>query len=351
MLISRNRLHPFILAILQAAGSRVDEARIVTDHLLRANLTGHDSHGIGMLPTYMDSLQLGALQPNAVLEKTLDSGQFLQFNGNRGYGQRMAKEAMTQAINRCRETGMVTMGLRNAHHIGRVGSYAEQGIEAGLVSVQFVNVIDHRPLVAPHRGSDGRYSTNPICLALPAGQQHPAILLDMATSRVALGKVRVALNKQEKMPEGILFDGQGNPTCDPAVMFSEPSGAISPLAEHKGYGLALFCELLAGGLSGGGTIQPGNERLGGVVNNMLTILIDPAKMADLPWLHRETEKLIEYVKASPRGDPTAPILIPGEPEQLNARQRTKEGIPVDPTTWEQLCGIARELKIPEIPTL
>jgi hydroxycarboxylate dehydrogenase B len=345
MLIAPDRLRQRIEAILQAAGSSAEEAQIVAAHLVRANLTGHDSHGVGMLPVYIKSLDIGALVPNAVLETTRDAGQFLQFNAQRGYGQRMAREAMEIAIARCRETGLVIMGLSNAHHIGRVGDYAEQSLKAGLVSLQFVNVIDHRPLVAPHRGTDARYSTNPLCFALPASARHPAILLDMATSKVALGKVRVALHKRQSLPEGTLFDGRGQPTTDPAVMFSEPLGAITPLGEHKGYGLALICELLAGGLTGGGTIQPDNERRGGIVNNLLTILIDPQQLVDLPWLQQETDKVLAYIKASPAANQAEPVLVPGEPERLSLEQRSQQGLPIDPTTWTQLEEIAAALGI------
>jgi len=348
MLIAHNQLEDFVRRILLAAGSSEQEAGIVAGHLVRANLTGHDSHGVGMVPTYMKNLANETLRPNAVLEKILDRGAILQFDAHRGYGQRLAKEAMAQAIERCRESGLVMLTVRNAHHIGRVGAYAEQALQAGLVSLMFVNVTDHRPLVAPQRGSDARFATNPVCIGFPAAENQREVLLDMATSKVALGKVRVAMNKNERMAQGTLFDGQGQATTDPTVMFEEPFGAITPLGEHKGYGLALLCELLAGGLSGGGTIQPDTPRRGGIVNNLMAILIDPQALVDLSWLRQEAEKLIAYVKESPAANPAEPVLIPGDPERLSERERREGGVPIDPTTWGQLTEIAHSLKV-EVP--
>ena len=211
-----------------------------------------------------------------------------------------------------------------------------QAIGAGLVSLHFVNVSDHRGLVAPFRGTDARFSTNPVCIALPGTDRQPPVLLDMATSSVAMGKIRVARNEGKPAPEGVLIDQNGKPTRDPNVMYSEPHGALLPFGGHKGYALAVVTELLAGALSGGATIQPGNERRGGTVNNMFTMLIDPARMAGLDWFRREIDGFVDYVKASPPADGAAPVLVPGDPERLAREERTRTGIAVDATTWEEV---------------
>lgn len=342
---SSDQLRVFTEALLRSAGSSGDEAAIVASHLVESNLTGHDSHGIGMLPAYVKHLEAGSLIVNAELLKVQDQGAFLTFDAQRGYGQRLTREAMTQAINRCRDIGLVYLGVRNAHHMGRIGSYGEQSIAAGLISLHFVNVVDHRPVVAPHGGTQARYSTNPICFAMPATRNTAAILLDMATSSTALGKVRVAMNKKEQMSPGTLYDGSGHATTDPAVMFTEPFGAITSFGAHKGYGIALFCELLAGVLTGGGTIQPDNERLGGIVNHMATILIDPERLVDLHWMQAEIDALIAYMKDTPSEDPHQPVLVAGEPEALSRRQRGEQGIPVDESTLEQLFDAAEAVGI------
>ncbi len=247
-------------AILRAGGSNAGEANLVADHLVEANLKGHDSHGIGMIPTYVRHLRAGFVVPNTPAKVIKDDGPILMFDGNRGYGRAVAGEMMSAAIARCRQTGVTVATLANAHHIGRVGVYGELATAAGLVSLHFVNVADHRALVAPFRGSDARFSTNPVCIGLPPTERQPAVLLDMATSAVAMGKVRVAKNEGEPAPEGTLIDSKGQPTRDPNVMYDEPPGAMLPFGGHKGYALAVVAELLAGALSGGPTIQPGNAR-------------------------------------------------------------------------------------------
>ncbi|MEZ4607778.1 MAG: malate/lactate/ureidoglycolate dehydrogenase [Deinococcales bacterium] len=279
------KLKSIIQAILQKAGSEPLEAEIVSDHLLEANLVGHDSHGVGMIPTYIRNLKAGLLKANQHARLVKDEGSIMMFDGQQGYGQVQAKEAMAAAIQRCQAMGLVLMTLRNSHHIGRIGSYGEQGIEAGLVSLHFVNVRGHKPIVAPFGGKESRFITNPICIAMPSPSG--PILLDMATSKIAMGKARVAMLKGEQVLEGALIDAEGLPTTEPQVLFKEPLGALLPFGEHKGYGLALFCELLAGGLSGGGTIQPENERSSGVYNNMFSLIIDPKKLVDETWLSHE----------------------------------------------------------------
>jgi uncharacterized oxidoreductase len=235
------------------------------------------------------------------------------------------------------------MTLANAHHLGRIGAYGELASAAGLVSLHFVNVTDHRALVAPFRGSDARFVTNPVCIALPGTDRRPPILLDMATSAVAMGKVRVAKNAGKPLEPGVLIDAAGRPTTDPSVMYAEPQGALLPFGGHKGYALAIVTELLAGGLSGGPTIQPGNPRLGGIVNNMFSVLVDPARLAGVDWLRRELDGFVDYVKASPPADPGAPVLVPGDPERLAREQNEREGIEVDPTTWSEVLAAAEQV--------
>jgi uncharacterized oxidoreductase len=342
-----DRLRRLASAILRAGGSAGAEADLVADHLVQANLAGHDSHGVGMMPSYVRHLKAGLVVPNTRAKCVKDDGPTLMFDGGRGYGRCVAGEAMAAAIERCRQTGVVAMTLANAHHIGRVGAYGEQASAAGLVSLHFVNVTDHRAIVAPFRGTDARFVTNPVCIALPGTDRHPPLLLDMATSAIAMGKVRVARNLGQPVQAGILIDPAGQPTRDPNVMYTEPHGALLPFGGHKGYALAVVTELLAGALSGGPTIQPGNPRLGGVLNNMFTIVVDPARLAGIDWLRRETDGFVDYVKGSPPADPSAPVLVPGDPERIARQARAASGIDVDPTTWEEILqagesvGLAR----------
>ena len=335
-------------AIVREGGSSTEEAAIVADHLVRANLAGHDSHGVGMLPAYVHLLGVGLLKPGDGPELIKDDGAILQFDGCRGYGQRVGKEAMEAAIARCRDTGVVLMSLRNTSHLGRIGTYGEQSIAAGLASIHFVNVTDHAPLVAPYGGSDARFSTNPICLAMPGTATTEPTLLDMATSKVAMGKVRVAHNKGVEMPPECIIDTEGQPTNDPEIMFQQPRGALLPFGAHKGYGLALFCDLFAGILSGGSTLQPGIKKEGGVINQMLTIVLDPERLVARDWLEEQVDALIAHVKGSPAAKPDEPVLVAGDPERMTRSERLREGIPIDARSWDEVLaaaetvGIARE---------
>ena len=330
-------------AILEAGGSADREAGLVADHLVLANLAGHDSHGVGMVPAYVRHLEAGLVVPNTRATLVKDDGAILMFDGGRGYGRRVAGEAMDAAIVRCRQTGVVVVTLANAHHVGRVGAYGELASAAGLVSLHFVNVTDHRAVVAPFRGTDARFVTNPVCIAMPGTGTQPPLLLDMATSAVAMGKIRVARNEGKQVPDGLLIDSTGKPTRDPNVMYEMPIGALRTFGGHKGYALAVMTELLAGALSGGPTIQPGNRRRGGTVNNMFSVLLDPARLAGVDWLQREIDGFVEYVKGSPPSDPDAPVLVPGDPERIAHAERSRDGIVVDSTTWEEILAAGEKV--------
>jgi uncharacterized oxidoreductase len=343
MRLTADRLRRLVGAILRKGGSEGAEADLVAEHLVQANLAGHDSHGVGMIPAYVRHLQAGLVVPNTRAKVVKDDGAILMFDGGRGYGRPVAGEAMAAAIARCRQTGVLAMTLANAHHIGRVGAYGEIASAAGLVSLHFVNVTDHRGLVAPFRGSDARFSTNPVCIALPGTEKHPPLLLDMATSAVAMGKIRVARNEGKSVADGMLIDSSGTPTRDPNVMYGDPLGALLTFGGHKGYALAIVTELLAGALSGGPTIQPGNTRRGGTVNNMFAVLVDPARLAGVDWLRREIDGFVDYVKASPPADSTAPVLVPGDPERIARDERARSGIYVDATTWDEILQAGEKL--------
>lgn len=338
-----DKLKATIAGIVRLTGSDAEEAEIVADHLVMANLSGHDSHGVGMIPKYIHCFHKGLVVPNTSVTCVNDAGAILQYDAKKGFGQRVAKEATAGAIARAKETGVALYTLANAFHIGRVGTYGEQAIAEGMVSLHFVNVADHRPSVAPFGGGDARLITNPVCIAVPgAGKQEP-VVLDMATSKIALGKVRVAYNKQVPMEEGNLLGPDGKPTTDPGVMFPELRGALLPFGDHKGSGLALMCELLGGMLSGGQTIQPGRERMDGIINNMLGIVIDPNKLISAEKFAEELQATIDYVKASPPQDPAKPVQVAGDPERAYRAKRSKEGIPLDDNTWAGILEAGESL--------
>ena len=340
ILIPEDALHRIAVEMVVAAGADPTDARTVADHLVAANLAGHDSHGVGMLPLYLRAARAGLLAPRAHAALDPGEGAILGVDGRRGFGQVVARQAMAAGIERARSGGVAVVALRNAFHVGRVGAYGEQVAAAGLVSVHFVNVVGHAPVVAPFGGSDARLLTNPICVAIPGSAEDAPLLLDFATSAVALGKVRVAMNRGEAVQAGVLVDALGRPTTDPRVLYSEPRGAILPFGLHKGYGLGVVCELLAGVLSGGGTCFSSAFTADRVENNMLSILLDPGRLPGGAGLGAALAAVVGHVKASRPADPTAPVLVAGEPERATRRLRQSGGIPVERATWEELGAAA-----------
>ena len=343
MQIQADALTGLTAGIFEKMGSPEDEAALVAGSLVTANLMGHDSHGVGLVPAYVEHFEAGRLRPGTAVEQVGDDGAVLMFDGRHGFGRRVGGEAMAAAVAKCRETGVVLMTLRDAHHLGRIGAYGEIAAGAGLISLHFVNVVDHEPCVAPWGGAEARFVTNPVCIAVPATGNTPMTLLDMATSRIAMGKARVAMTKGEKLDDGLVIDARGQATTDPAVIFSEPRGALLPFGLHKGSGLALICELLAGGLSGGGTIQPGNQRLGGIVNNMLAVVIDPARLVDRSWLEAEIDATVDYVKSARPVDAETPVIVAGDMERANSKVRSADGVFIDDTAWSGILAAGERL--------
>lgn len=345
--VAAPRLLELAQAIVAAGGSSPEEAAIVADNLITANLSGHDSHGIGMLVSYVGDLKAGRIHPNRTPEVVLQSDCFAVWDAGMGYGHVAARRAMEWCIATAREHGVAIHGLRNSHHVARVGTYGEMAARAGLVSLQFVDAHAFtRSFVATWRGREGRISTNPVCIAIPGTATNPPVILDFATSAVAHGKVRVAYNSHKQAPEGSLISATGKPTTDPATLFEDPQGALMPFGAHKGSGLGLVCEILAGAIVGGGTVKGPFPTPLAITNSMLSIVFDPARLGTAQSMGPEIDGLIAWVKSAAPADPALPILVAGEPERLARAEREKNGIVVDDTTWGQLRQIAADYGVP-----
>ena len=338
-------------SIFIASGSSAKEAETVANNLVMANLSGHDSHGIGMLPRYVDAVREGGLIPNAALATLLDLGSMLTLNGQRGYGQVVGEQAMQLGMARAKAHGSCIMTLANAHHLGRIGQFAEMAVAHGLVSIHFVNVIS-RPVVAPWGGTDGRFGTNPFCVGIPIKGQD-AFILDVATSGVAQGKMRVAHNQGKQVQPGLLIDEHGLPTTNPGVVVVPQSngllGAMMTFGEHKGYGLAVACELLGGALTGGGTwhkaATPENTSSRAVFNSMLTILIDPLKLGTQAAFDQEAAAFIDWIKQSPAAANFDAVQIAGDSERLTRLARERGGIEVDEQTWQEIVAAGQKVGV------
>jgi len=332
--------------LVQGFGSTPDEVAAVADNLIEANLTGHDSHGIGMLPRYAAAFLEGGLTPNAQVQVVHDAGALLRLDGQAGFGQVIGRQAMAMGIARARAHGTAIVALGNSHHLGRIGAWAEQVAAAGLISLHFVNVIA-RPIVAPFGGAKAGFGTNPFTAGVPLPGR-PPFILDFATSRIAQGKTRVAYNQGKPVPEGCLIDDQGRPTTDPKWSVVPPSGAILTFGEHKGYGLAVLCELLGGALAGGlvGHREDGSRMR--VLNGMLSVLIDPAALGapQAPRAEAEMAAFIESMLGAPAREGFERVLVAGDPERRMRAERSAVGVPVDATTWRQILDAASSLGVP-----
>ena len=342
-LLASARLHELARLVASAMGSGPEEAEDIADHLVAANLAGHDSHGVGMLPDYVAMRHAGLVVPNQRLATVVDRGAVLVLDAGRGFGQAMAKEAMRRGIARARELGSATVALRNSAHIGRVGHWAEQCCAAGMVSVHFVNVADREPVQAPYGCSDARLGTNPFAIGVPGPGGRPLYLLDLATSAIAFGKARVARNSGKPVAEGVLIDAQGRPTTDPTAMVDARAGALLAFGAHKGSGLAILCEVLAATLTGGMGIAPPTPQAGGIVNSMLSFILDPAALGDPAAIAAEAQAISAWVKASPPAPGFAEVLLPGEPEERARARRAAEGIAIDEKSLADILAAARSL--------
>jgi uncharacterized oxidoreductase len=209
--------------------------------------------------------------------------------------------------------------------------------------MHFVNVIS-RAIVAPFGGGDARFGTNPFCAGVPFTGRDP-VILDFATSMIAQGKTRVAMNKGEQVPPDCLIDDQGRPTQEPRFTVVPPFGALLTFGGHKGFGLAMMCELLGGALAAGATQRTGDASKKRVLNGMFSVLVDPAQLADRTAFEAEAQAFIDWARASPVREGFEAIQIAGEPERATRAKRTAQGVPVDATTWQEILEAAAKLGV------
>ena len=332
--------------LLQRQQVPPDIARDVAEHLVESDRVGYASHGVSILPSYRRALVAGQLAAGARPEMLSDSGTLQAWHGHHGFGQHGGKRAFASAIEAARRHGHCVLTLRDSHHLGRMGHYGEQVAAAGLVLLAFTNVTARSPMVAPFGGAEARMTTNPLCFASPLPDGRPPLIVDMATSAIALNKARVLADEGEAAPEGALIDAHGRPTTDPAVMFADPPGALLPFGGHKGYALGVVAELLAGVLSGGGTIiQPENPRGGLATNNVFALVFDPARGgAPAAWQAHEAGAFIDYLLSCPPRPGGDAVQYPGQYEARN-RERHATHIEVGAGAWKGLTALAAELGV------
>jgi uncharacterized oxidoreductase len=341
MNIHADRLKRLAAAIFHAAGCQESEAQRIGHYLVEANLAGHDSHGVIRVPSYVEWLRTGQVLPNKSLKIVFENEAIAVADGEFGFGQTLGEQAMRLGIDKAARHGVAVVALRNSGHLGQIGAWALMAARAGKLSLHFVNTSGAGLLMAPYGGINRRLSANPVAAGVPV-KNRPPIVFDISTSTIAEGKIRVALNKGVPVPDNCLIDAEGRPTNDPKTFYGPPPGAILPFGGHKGYGLGLITEMLAGALTGGSCSTPGVTR---VVNNMLTIFLDPAFFQSEEEFSCEAERFIAFVKSSQTAAPGGDILMPGELEARTREMRLRDGIELDKTTWRQIVETCRSVKV------
>jgi hydroxycarboxylate dehydrogenase B len=337
-IVNAEILETAVAGIFQACAVPDEEARIVAAHLVDAEACGVVSHGLIRVPQYVQALVDGQIVPDAKLRVRAQTTATAVLDGGHGFGQVMASRAMDWAIDRAELAGVCAVTLCNCSHTGRLGSFTERATSRGMAALMMVNTGGAGQWVAPFGGSVGRLSTNPISIAVP-GDGDAALLLDVATSLVPEGKVRASLAAGQRVPEGWIIDHEGRPATDPAALYGPPRGAILPFGGHKGFGLAMLIDALAGGLSGAGCCTDANTPMGGKTDGVFLVAVKIEAFAPLIDFQQTIGHLIRHVKSAPAAPGVAEVLVPGELEAKTRRHRLREGIPIEPATWAVLQQI------------
>jgi len=341
--LTYDQLRELTSRAMRALGCPTDEAETVAEALARANLAGHDSHGIIRVEQYAKMVRTGEIVPGAPTTVVREAPCTALIDGGWNFGPVVARRAIEIAIRKAKEYGTGTVRVRNSNHLGRLGEYTLAAAQQGMVCLGTVNNHGRGNLVAPFGGSDPRLATNPISFACP-GPERP-ILVDITTSVVAEGKVRVMKNAGKPVPEGWIIDSQGRPTTDPNDLYTDPRGAILPfggLVAHKGFALGVMVDILSGALSGGGCSYSATCRLG---NAMFFSVIDIEKFVTREEFIEQVGTLERHIKSSPPAPGFQEIVMPGEPEFRQEERRRREGIFVDEETWRQFEACLNELGV------
>ncbi|WP_381790345.1 Ldh family oxidoreductase [Streptomyces niveus] len=335
----------FATATTEAHGVPAADARLLADTLVTAELWGHPSHGMLRLPWYLARIESGATASVAGQEVVTDNGAVVVVDGRDGLGQVLADRAVRLGVERARAHGISAVAVRDSGHFGTAAYFTRKAAEQGCVAILATNA---SPAMAPWGGKEKRIGTNPWSIAAPGGR-YGTVVMDIANTAVARGKIYHAKERGEPIPEGWAADAEGVPTTDPRRAIE---GLILPMAGHKGYAISFMFDVLAGVLTGSafgsavvGPYQPtGRSGVG-----HLLICVDVRAMADPDEFGRRMETLVEEAKSAPAAPGTDEIFVPGEPEVRTAERLRTEGITVVEDTWASLAHIARATGVPLPP--
>ena len=327
------------LNVFQKLNISAAEAEVVTRSMVDANRVGHDSHGVIHLAKYVRELEAGLIQPGAPTETLHESASIAVLDGHWGFGPVIATRAVEMAIQKAKQTDISSVAVSRCNEVGRLGGYACLAAEAEMIGVLMANDHGGGTCVAPHGGVEGRLSTNPIACAVPIEGQDP-IVLDMSTSVVASGKIRVKQHRNESLPHGWLIDAEGKSTTNADDFYDVPPAALLPfggaVSAHKGFGLSVIVDILSGALTGAGCSEGEDARVG---NGLFVMVMNVASFRGFPGFSAEIERFINYLKSAKRAPGVDVIRVPGERGWEEQRRREREGIPIDAETWAHIQAL------------
>ena len=336
--IDAQKLLDFATAVYAGAGMPDADARLVADTLVQADLWGHQSHGVLRLGWYLARLRAGSMQARGAPEFVMDGGAVAVIDGHDGVGQVLATLAATEAIRRAKRHGIGAVGVRNSNHFGTAMYYTLMAPRDGCIAMLTTNA---SPAMAPWGGREKLVGNNPWSIAAPAGR-HAPMVMDIANTGVARGKVYLARQRGETIPEGWAINAAGAPTTDAQEAID---GIILPMAQHKGYVIAMMMDVLAGVLTGSGFgAQVNGPYQAGKLSHCghLMIAMDVAAFQPHAEFAARMEELIAAIKAVPVAAGFDEVFYPGEIEARNDLKHRAEGLVLPADTLADLAAIARE---------
>jgi uncharacterized oxidoreductase len=343
-ILTAEQLQSITTKIFDGLGSPHEESAWVAETLVRANLVGHDSHGVVRISQYVNHVRSGEIKPGAQMAVETETPTMAVLNANLGWGQVAARKAMQIAIEKAAQYSLGAVVVQNCPHVGRLGEYVEMAARQQMIGLAVVNSHGGSTAVAPWGGIDSRFTPNPIAFAAPSGLEVP-ILMDITTSSLPEGKVRIARHRGQQIPPDCMIDADGNPSTDPAAFYGPPPGALLPLGGvmgHKGYGLLVMTEIMAGILSGAGASSEPTETKG---NGLFVQAIDIQAFTPVDKFQERVRNLVGFTKTSRLRPGFDEILLPGEPEHRSAQKRLREGIQVEDSVWDEIQQAANNLHI------
>lgn len=336
--VQADRLREIGRALLVANGVPEEEAATVARHCIAANLAGHDSHGIIQIPGYIDRMKAGHIVPGAAFTIVQESPTTTVVDGNWGFGYVVNERAMRLTIEKARAANIAATSVFRQGHVGRLASYPLMAAEAGMIGMAWADSGRSPKSVAPFGGREARLGTNPWAIAVPSDLEGP-LFIDMATSAVAMGKVKLAEARGQPIPKGWVVDSEGGLTTDPKRI--SPGGALLPLGGagegYKGYGLAVIGEILCGILTGLGF---GVEPTGRHNDGCFLLAIKVEAFRPLAEFRAQVADLAGYLKATPPSEGSHGVLYPGEIEYRQETQRARDGVEIEDATWKKLQDLA-----------